>query len=181
MRCAATNNFGFLDTQHESVHNFWMGRIFKWKWVAIGCVTILLLALVGISIESRRRPFTIGGPQARLCYSLGTWANARGWNKLGWRFFLFAERSVSNRLDAAVRSGRLALITFQDQHRIGDEFSRRVFEYGHSNQCHVVMIRLKLPTTSPDTYEVLLDPKCRDAMNAFIASLAKEEVHSLFE
>jgi hypothetical protein len=157
-----------------------MGRVLKWKWVAIGCVIILLVALGGISIQSRRH-FTIGGPEARLCYSVGSWANAQGWDKLGLRLFLLAERSVSNRINAAVRSGRLALITFQDQHRIGDEFPRRVFAYGQSNQCHVVMVRLKVPTTSPDTYEVLLDPKCEKAMQAFVASLATEKVHSPFE
>ena len=105
----------------------------------------------------------------------------RGFIRIGMQFYRLAEIAEKKRLTAAVRTGKLASVTFHDQGRMGiNEFSGHAWSLGRSNGWQVLTVRQKTPTIS-DTYEILLEPKGRPAMEALVGELERVRAHSIYE
>jgi len=94
------------------------------------------------------------------------------------RLFSLSESFQEKQMDAELRSGRLALVTFHNGGRLGmSEFSQQALDYGRSNGWQVVMVR----NPKSDFFEVLLESKGKVQMEAFVRELEKTKAHSPFE
>jgi hypothetical protein len=88
-------------------------------------------------------------------------------------------------VEAAVRAGRLAVVTFRDGGIGGDALRRHAYDLSDSHGCKIVMIRRKIPRTVPDTYEIFLEPNGRQQMEVLARQLEvikqKPQGRSVFE
>ena len=150
-----------------------MGRRLHLKWLAGS----LAAGLVAIALGVCLRPSKTFSPQsssAMVYERVAALAEKSGCQAVVSWSLQKAQAAREAHLRRGVKSGRIALIRFEDVDRVGfDGFGRAVFRSLSNQPTGFLMVRPWPTPQNPKSYDVFMQPDAKDRVTALIAAIKK--------